>query len=60
MLRGFLDGASVLHLPVVVMVLFLAFFLAVVWRVTRRSRRATYHQMARLPLDGDAGERIHR
>lgn len=59
MLRTFLDQLSLLHLPIVVMVLFLSFFVGVVWRVTRRARREIYQRMARMPLE-DRAERSHR
>ena len=51
MLREFLSEVSLLHLPIAAMLLFLFLFVAVVWRVSRRSRASTYREMAQLPLD---------
>lgn len=56
MLREFLSGILLTDLPVVSMVLFLAFFLTVIVRVCQRSRRQDYDRMSHLPL-GDDGER---
>jgi cbb3-type cytochrome oxidase subunit 3 len=53
MLQTWLSGASLLDLPVLAMCAFLAFFLAVLWRVTRRRHRDGYQQMAQLPLQDD-------
>jgi cbb3-type cytochrome oxidase subunit 3 len=44
-------------LPVVAMCMFLAFFLAVLWRVMRRGSGKGYDRMSRLPLQDDAAER---
>jgi cbb3-type cytochrome oxidase subunit 3 len=54
MLRDWLSGTSLLDLPVVAMCLFLFFFLAVLWRVTRRGHAQGYDEMARLPLHDDS------
>lgn len=58
MLRQFLERIDLLSLPVAAMLAFLLFFLAVLWRVSRRSRSEQYRRMARLPLD-DRAERTH-
>lgn len=57
MLREWMSGASLLDLPVVAMCLFLFFFLAVLWRVTRRDRAQGYEHMASLPLQDDSSDR---
>jgi cbb3-type cytochrome oxidase subunit 3 len=57
MLRQWLSGAPLTVLPVVGMCLFLAFFLLVLLRVSRRSQKANYDRMAALPLQDEASER---
>jgi cbb3-type cytochrome oxidase subunit 3 len=53
MLRELLNGTAWFDLPVVAMCLFLAMFLAVLLRVSQRSRAAQYRHMADLPLQDD-------
>lgn len=57
MLRNLFEGVSLLSLPVAAMLLFLAIFLLVLVRVSRRGAKRGYDYMARLPLDGDADRR---
>ncbi len=57
MLRQWLSGTPLTALPVVGMCLFLVFFLLVLLRVSRRSRKATYDRMAALPLQDEPAER---
>lgn len=60
MLREWLTGSALLDLPIAAMLLFLLMFLGVVWRVSARHRRATYRQMAELPLADDTVRRVCR
>jgi hypothetical protein len=57
MLRDWLAGTPLTMLPVVAMCMFLAFFLAVLWRVMRRGSGKSYDRMSRLPRQDDAAER---
>ena len=57
MLRQWLAGTPLTVLPVIAMCMFLAFFLAVLWRVMRRGSGKGYDRMSRLPLQDDAAER---
>ena len=54
MLRQFLSGIGLLDLPLIAMGIFVAFFLAVLVRVSQRARAAEYRRMASLPLADDA------
>lgn len=60
MFRDLFENASLLWLPIAAMLLFLAMFLGVLVRVSRRGRRAQYEHMAHLPLEEDTGRRIDR
>jgi hypothetical protein len=57
MLRQFLSGIALLDLPLLAMGIFVAFFLAVLLRVSQRSRAPEYRRMASLPLSDDAHAR---
>lgn len=59
MLQHLLAGIGLLSLPIVSMCMFLALFVAVLWRVSRKSRAPEYRRMASLPLDGDEGRPSH-
>lgn len=54
MLRQFLDGISLFHLPVIALGIFVAIFVTVLIRVCQRSRAPEYRRMASLPLDDDS------
>jgi hypothetical protein len=60
MLREFLSGVTLLELPLVAMGLFMVMFVAVLVRVSRRSRSAGYRHMAELPLQDDTAGRSAR
>ena len=51
MLKELLQSSTVLDLPVVTMLFFIAVFAVVILRVLSRKRRPHYDRMARLPLD---------
>ncbi len=53
MLREWMTGAVLLDLPIAAMLLFLAMFGLVLWRVSTRRRSDDYRQMACLPLAND-------
>lgn len=53
MLRDFLSGIALFDLPLIAMGIFIAFFLAVLLRVSQRSRKQEYVHMASLPLEDD-------
>jgi len=53
MLRNFLSSVALLDLPLIAMGIFIAFFLAVLVRVSQRSRKGEYAHMASLPLADD-------
>lgn len=53
MLRQFLSNIALLDLPLIAMGIFVAFFLAVLVRVSQRSRKNEYAHMASLPLQDD-------
>jgi hypothetical protein len=59
MLRELMAHAPILNLPIVAMLMFLAMFLLVLLRVSRRARLPAYREIASLPLadDGDAMQR---
>lgn len=58
MLREFLNQVSLFDLPLLAMGIFVAMFLAVLLRVSQRSRRSDYAHMASLPLlDDDQGRK---
>ena len=54
LLRGIADG-TLTALPLLAMGIFLAMFVAVLVRVSQRSRRPQYEHMASLPLEDDSG-----
>jgi cbb3-type cytochrome oxidase subunit 3 len=58
-LQHLLAGIDLLSLPIVSMCMFLLLFVAVVWRVSRKSRAPEYRRMASLPLDGDEERQDH-
>jgi len=53
MLRDFLSSVALFDLPLIAMGIFVAFFLAVLLRVSQRSRKQEYAHMASLPLEDD-------
>ncbi len=54
MFQDFFRGNEWLELPLIALVLFFAFFLAVVWRVAFRMRDPRrVEQLARLPFDDE-------
>jgi hypothetical protein len=53
MLRTFLDGISLFHLPLIALGIFVAIFATVLIRVCQRARMPEYRRMASLPLDDD-------
>ena len=60
MFRDLFADLSLTSLPIAAMLLFFAFFLAVLVRVGSKSRNTQYQQMAHLPLDDDSGQRTDR
>lgn len=54
MIRQFLTGLASMDLPLLAMGIFVAFFLAVLLRVSQRARANEYRRMASLPLTDDA------
>jgi hypothetical protein len=54
MLRQFLSGVELFDLPLLATAIFVAFFAAVLLRVSQRSRSPGYRRMASLPLADDA------
>ncbi len=59
MLQQLLAGIDLLSLPIVSMCMFLLLFVAVLWRVSAKSRTPEYRRLASLPLDGDEEKRSH-
>ena len=53
MLRELFQGSSLLDLPVIAMLVFLAIFLGVLVWVLRRTRTPHFERMAALPLDDE-------
>lgn len=53
MLRDFLSSIALFDLPLIAMAIFIAFFVAVLLRVSQRSRKQEYAHMASLPLEDD-------
>jgi uncharacterized membrane protein len=54
MLRQFLGDIALLDLPLIATGIFVAFFAAVLIRVSQRARQAEYRHMASLPLQDDS------
>lgn len=60
MLREWLNGAVLLDLPIVAMLLFLLLFVGVMWRVLTRRGCVDHGRMAALPLAEDSVLGDHR
>lgn len=60
MFRDLFENVSLTALPIAAMLLFLGIFVAVIVRVSRKARAATYEQMAQLPLQDDPCRRTDR
>jgi cbb3-type cytochrome oxidase subunit 3 len=59
MLRELFSRLHLFDLPLIAMGIFVAIFVGVLWRVSRRHRRTEYQRMAHLPLADDAFVREH-
>lgn len=60
MFRDLFENVPLTVLPIIAMLMFLGIFVAVIVRISKKARAATYEQMAQLPLQDDCCRRTDR